>query len=226
MAPWVITRMSTLTHLFISSLIIIIATTLCASLITPTNAQNNNGDDVYPHTHFVTARATQFIVDGHPLYVNGFNAYYLTYTAIDSPSLVTSLFQQASSAGFTLCRTWGFNDGSSASSYHAMQLSPGHYDETSFRALDFVIHEARRFGIRLLVSLSNNYPNMGGKARYVEWARNDNDASGATNGEDLSSDDHFFTHPTTKAYYKSYVQVHTNVYFTTIVVLLCLSHPH
>jgi hypothetical protein len=172
---------------------------------------------------FAMAMGARFQVDGHALYLNGFNAYYLTYTAMDSPAIAAALLQSAAAAGFTLCRTWAFNDGSSSSSYHAMQISPGVYDEAAFRALDFVLLEARRLRLRLLLSLCNNYPNMGGKARYVEWAR----SSGAL----ISSDDHFFTDPTTKAFYKSYVKVDLQnpwpflLVLVLVLVLVCNCTP-
>lgn len=69
------------------------------------------------------------------------------------------------------------------------------------QALDFVVAEARRHGVRLLLTLVNNLPEYGGKSRYVQWARD--------NGDDLDrgSDDHFFTHPKIRDYYKAHVKV-------------------
>ncbi|KAI5078292.1 hypothetical protein GOP47_0005963 [Adiantum capillus-veneris] len=147
-------------------------------------------------TGFVQSRGSQFVLHGRPLYVNGFNAYYLSYAAVDSSDEVVDVLQQAASMGLTLCRTWAFKDGG----YHALQLSPGVYDESSFKALDFVLNEASRNGIRVILSLVDNYPNMGGKAQYVQWARNA--------GVSLSSgsDDEFFTNPTIKSYYKNYIK--------------------
>eukprot|EP00250_Pteridium_aquilinum_P017335 c23578_g4_i2 orf=145-1047(-) len=143
---------------------------------------------------FVQTRGSQFVVDGHPFYVNGFNAYYLTYVAVDSRDEVANILQHAAGMGLSLCRTWAFNDGA----YHALQLSPGVYDENTFQALDFVLNEAKNSGIRVIMSLSDNYPNMGGRAQYVQWARNA--------GVSVSSEDDFFTNPTIKGYYKNYVK--------------------
>lgn len=69
------------------------------------------------------------------------------------------------------------------------------------QALDFVVAEARKHGVRLLLTLVNNLPEYGGKSRYVQWARD--------NGDDLDrgSDDHFFTHPKIRDYYKAHVKV-------------------
>ena len=38
------------------------------------------------------------------------------------------------------------------------------------KALDFVVSEANKYGLRLILSLANNYVNFGGKAQYVQWA--------------------------------------------------------
>ncbi|CAI0423737.1 unnamed protein product [Linum tenue] len=98
---------------------------------------------------------------------------------------VSQLFQQASSVGLTVCRTWAFNDGQ----WRALQKSPGVYDEDVFKALDFVVSEAKKYKIRLILSLSNNWDAYGGKAQYVKW--------GKEAGLNLTSDDDFFSHPAT-----------------------------
>eukprot|EP01018_Ginkgo_biloba_P008514 Gb_04261 [translate_table: standard] len=145
---------------------------------------------------FVQTRGTHFMANGSPLYVNGFNSYWLMYVATDPAQRykVTSVFEQAAAHGLTVARTWAFNDGQ----YKALQTSPGVYDEQVFQALDFVVSEAQKHGIRLILSLANNYVNFGGKAQYVQWARNA--------GQSLSSDDDFFTNPTAKGYYKNHVK--------------------
>ncbi|KAF9601294.1 hypothetical protein IFM89_018404 [Coptis chinensis] len=97
---------------------------------------------------------------------------------------VSEVFRDASALGLTVCRTWAFSDGGGG----ALQLSPGVYNERVFhssdintcthkvvhsinserlmhelQALDFVISEARRYGIRLVLSLVNNYEDYGGR---------------------------------------------------------------
>lgn len=67
------------------------------------------------------------------------------------------------------------------------------------KGLDFVIAEARRYGIKLILSLANNYDSFGGKKQYVNWARNQ--------GQYLSSDDDFFRHPVVKGYFKNHIKV-------------------
>ncbi|KAK9164189.1 hypothetical protein Syun_005091 [Stephania yunnanensis] len=144
---------------------------------------------------FVRARGLRFLLNGSPYYANGFNAYWLMYVASDPSqrNKVSSAFQQASSHGLTIARTWAFSDGG----YRPLQYSPGSYNQQMFQGLDFVVSEARKYGIKLILSLVNNYENLGGKKQYVEWGRN--------HGQYLSSEDAFFTNPVVKGFYKNHV---------------------
>ena len=72
-------------------------------------------------------------------------------------------------------------------------------DWTFSQALDFVICEAQRHGIRLILSFVNNYKDFGGRAQYVQWENN-------ATGLQISEDD-FYTNPNVKDYYKNHVKV-------------------
>ena len=82
------------------------------------------------------------------------------------------------------------------------------------KGLDLVISEARKYGIRLILSLVNNYDNFGGKKQYVDWAR--------SKGENLNSDDDFFTNAVVKGYYKDHIKVGAAKHF--IVIVFFYSH--
>ncbi|XP_017697071.1 mannan endo-1,4-beta-mannosidase 8-like isoform X1 [Phoenix dactylifera] len=144
----------------------------------------------------VQRKGNQFVVGGQPFYFNGFNTYWLMIFAVDQSTRrkVTEVFQEALSVGYTVCRTWAFNDGG----WRALQKSPSVYDEEVFKALDFVVSEARKYKIRLILSLTNNWEGYGGKAQYVKW--------GKAAGLNLTSDDDFFSDPTVKGYYKAHVE--------------------
>ncbi|KAH7316057.1 hypothetical protein KP509_21G076800 [Ceratopteris richardii] len=150
---------------------------------------------------FVSRRGHQFFADGgRPFYVHGFNAYFLMAISADlsSRSKVVALLDDAAVSGFNVARTWAFNDGG----YQALQTSPGVYDEHVFQALDFVLNQARLSGLRLILTLVNNWDDYGGKAKYVEWAK----AAGSA----LSSKDDFFTSRIVKEYYKNHVKAMLN----------------
>eukprot|EP00268_Persea_americana_P041413 TRINITY_DN4123_c0_g1_i1.p1 TRINITY_DN4123_c0_g1~~TRINITY_DN4123_c0_g1_i1.p1 ORF type:complete len:474 (-),score=89.34 TRINITY_DN4123_c0_g1_i1:453-1751(-) len=145
---------------------------------------------------FIRTRGQHFVLNGSPYFANGFNAYWLMYVASDPSQRgkVSAAFQEASRHGLTVARTWAFSDGG----YRPLQYSPGSYNEQMFKGLDFVISEARRYGIRLILSLVNNYENFGGRKQYAQWARNQ--------GQYLASDDDFFRNSLAQGYYKNHVK--------------------
>ncbi|XP_058220783.1 mannan endo-1,4-beta-mannosidase 7-like [Rhododendron vialii] len=145
---------------------------------------------------FIKTRGVQFVLNGSPYYANGFNAYWLMYVATDPSqrNKVSSAFEEATGHGLTVARTWAFSDGG----YRALQESPGSYNEPTFQGLDFVISEAGRYGVKLILSLVNNYENFGGRKQYVDWAR--------SRGQNVASDDDFFTNSVIKGYYKNHIK--------------------
>lgn len=80
---------------------------------------------------FVRTRGVHFLLNGNPFYANGFNAYWLMYTASDPSQRfkVSAAFREATSHGLTIARTWAFSDGG----YRPLQYSPGFYDEQMFQ---------------------------------------------------------------------------------------------
>lgn len=61
-----------------------------------------------------------------------------------------------------------------------------------------MLSEARKNGIKVILSLVNNYDTFGGKKQYVEWARG--------RGQAIGSEDDFFTNSLVKAFYKNHVK--------------------
>ena len=62
-----------------------------------------------------------------------------------------------------------------------------------------MIAEARKYKVKLILSLVNNYHDFGGRPQYVQWAK---DA-----GVNVTNDDDFYTNPIVKGYYKNHVMV-------------------
>ncbi|CAL9193837.1 putative mannan endo-1,4-beta-mannosidase 9 [Musa acuminata AAA Group] len=149
----------------------------------------------YSPSSFAKTRGTHFVIDDRPFYSNGFNSYWLMYTAADpaEKDKVSSALEQASTLGLRVIRTWAFSDGG----YRPLQYSPGVYNENMFKALDFVISEAKKYGVHLILSLVNNWEGFGGKKKYVQWARD--------KGQSLGSEDDFFRNEVVKQFYKNHV---------------------
>lgn len=150
-----------------------------------------------PKMSFVGRNGSQFVVDGKTMYINGWNSYWLMDQSVEENTRprVRTILKKGAQMGLSVVRTWAFNDGG----YNALQVDPGVFDERVFRALDFVIVEARRNGLRLILSLVNNLKAFGGKSQYVEWAS-------AAGSNMRSSNDSFFSDPTIRGYYKNYIK--------------------
>ncbi|CAD6341294.1 unnamed protein product [Miscanthus lutarioriparius] len=146
---------------------------------------------------FVRVQGTRFVQNGKPFFANGFNAYWLMTFGADPAQRdkVTSALSQAAGAGLSVARTWAFSDGGGS---NALQYSPGCYNENTFQGLDFVLSEARKYGIKMILSLVNNYDSFGGRKQYAQWAREQ--------GQTIGSDDEFFTNPVAKGLYKNHIK--------------------
>ncbi|XP_015889981.3 mannan endo-1,4-beta-mannosidase 7 [Ziziphus jujuba] len=177
-------------HLFVALLLTILVQQQCFQIYVEA------GDG------FIRTNGVHFLLNGYPYYANGFNAYWLMYIASDPSQRykVSAAFREASSHGLSVARTWAFSDGG----YRPLQYSPGSYNEQMFKGLDFVIAEARKHGIKLILSLANNYESFGGKKQYVNWAR--------SQGQYLTSDDDFFRNPVVKGFYKNHINTVLNRY--------------
>ncbi|KAM0940757.1 putative mannan endo-1,4-beta-mannosidase [Dioscorea sansibarensis] len=168
---------------------------LCLSFLISAQAQARvvvvaNGDG------FVKIQRNQFVLNGSPFLFNGFNSYWMMHIGVNPAQRgkVSEVFRDAAASGLSVCRTWAFSDGG----YQALQVSPGVYDERVFQSLDFVVSEAKRYGIRLILTMANNFKDFGGKAQYVQWAK---DA-----GQWVSGEDDFFTNTMVKNYYKNHIK--------------------
>ncbi|GER35554.1 mannan endo-1 4-beta-mannosidase [Striga asiatica] len=159
--------------------------------------EQNFSTQVTAENEFVRTERGHFMLNGSPFYANGFNAYWLMYVASDQSQRykITFAFQEAANYGLLIARAWAFGDGG----YFPLQYSPGFYNEHMFQGLDFVISEAGKYGIKLILSLVNNYEDSGGKRQYVNWARNQ--------GHNIVSDDEFFTNTVVKGYYKNHIKM-------------------
>ena len=78
-----------------------------------------------------------------------------------------------------------------------------------------MISEGRRNKIYLILSLVNNYENFGGRKQYVQWGRE--------RGQNVSSDDGFYTNDVIKGYYKNHVKVYIGDYALFGLSFLCVA---
>ncbi|KAL0903246.1 hypothetical protein M5K25_027607 [Dendrobium thyrsiflorum] len=166
--------------------------TVIHSLYLPATDQRRSAEGI-----FVKVNGKQFVKDSQPFYINGLNAYWLMSKASEptEKEKVSIALHQASLLGSNVVRTWAFSD---ADNYFPLQTFPGFYNENTFKGLDFVISEAKKNGVLLILSLVNNHEDFGGKKQYVQWARE--------KGQPISSPDDFFTDDLVKRFYKHHVK--------------------
>lgn len=68
-----------------------------------------------------------------------------------------------------------------------------------------------------MLSLVNNYDDLGGKKQYVEWARNQ--------GQSINSEDDFFTNPIVKGYYKNHIKVNASSLYYVFPIFINIIYP-
>jgi mannan endo-1,4-beta-mannosidase len=154
-----------------------------------------------------TEPAPTFVLDGKPFCFKGTNNYYLTYK---SRMMVDDVFQQARRMKLKVIRIWGFidrgavdgavpsidgdgtKDGVYFQHWDARSSKPVLNDgDDGLRRLDYVLHAARRYGIKVIVVLTNNWKEFGGMDQYLKWYG-------------LRYHDQFFTDARVRQAYKDY----------------------
>lgn len=153
---------------------------------------------------FVRVVDGEFVVGCAPFYPAGWNqweaveagsgANRLTGASIPSgssgPGLIRDLLDEAQAAGLNVMRFWTF----AVDDAYAQASEPGVYNEAIFEGLDYVVDAARQRGIRVLLSFTSMWTNVGGVPQYVGWAgKGDNTTA-------------FFTDEDVKGLYKSYIK--------------------
>ncbi len=119
---------------------------------------------------FVGRSGERLLLNGRQVYLLGANAYSLReHAALGDSSAVQRVCADAAALGMTFIRTWAFFDSPDSTNPAVIQYAPGRYNETALQALDYVIVQARRYGLRLLFPLVNSWDDFGGMNQYVRW---------------------------------------------------------
>ncbi|KAG8769160.1 hypothetical protein FRC12_005138 [Ceratobasidium sp. 428] len=160
---------------------------------------------------FVKTDGTRFELDGKPYYFAGTNCYWCSFTA--NMTDVELAFDAAAKAGLNVIRTWGFNEmnvtkvpgglpqyggeGAGPTVIYYQSWVNGtatiNYGENGLGHFDKVVALAEKKGIKLVVTLTNNWADYGGMDVYsVNLGGRYHDS--------------FYTEPKIKAAFKNYVQ--------------------
>ena len=148
---------------------------------------------------FVTRNGSSLVLCGQPFQVLGANLYYLqSYSVYEAGNLrtVADGLDDAVRMSLPVVRTWAFNNVAGGDS-SVIETAPGQYSETALVGLDTTVAEAKKRGIRLILTLTNYWKDYGGLPQYATWA-------GA------SSADAFYTNTTMQGYFKDYATMLSN----------------
>lgn len=163
----------------------------------------------YPE-RFVQRNGRHFVDNGETLYVNGTNAKKLLGA---SEEYIDDLLSDAASMGLSTIRMRGFGevrckyfggDGETGNpdidtcdqDRYVLQQAPGEYDETTFRKLDYIVHEARKHDIRLIPFLCNNWgqPDQSGSMNWY-----------VANASTASHHDDFYSNSEARKLFKEHI---------------------
>lgn len=121
---------------------------------------------------FVQARGTDFVLGDSPFRFVGANINPI-HGETDRRA-VQALFEAMAKDGLQVARVWALGEGMPDAGeweqkYVLFRLGPDRFIEDSFLQLDRILMEARRAGIRVILTLSNNWADYGGVPMYLRW---------------------------------------------------------
>jgi mannan endo-1,4-beta-mannosidase len=163
--------------------------------VTPAEAQARPLSP-WPRLHRVRVQHGDFRLNGDPWRFGGTNCYYLH---VSSHYMIDSVLNNAAAMSLRVMRAWAFFDGADDK---ALQPAPFVYDEDNFDSLDYAVYKAGQLGIRLVLPLTNNWPDYGGMQQYVRWFL---DLPDDTNG-DAVNHDRFYTDAGIRRCYRAYAR--------------------
>ena len=153
------------------------------------------GDGRPPKMSFVGTNRGHFTVDGATYRFGGTNTYYLHQR---SHYMIDAALNDAAAMSLAVVRAWAFADGPNGD--HPLQPDPYVYDEDAFDSLDYAVWKAGQLGLRLVLTLTNNWPDYGGMPQYVTWFLGlPNDVYDTAVNHDM-----FYTTTSIKDCYKAY----------------------
>ncbi len=128
-----------------------------------------------PNNGFVVRQSDQLLLDSEPFRIVGANIYYFAYsTEADQ----TRLLDIAVDFSVNVLRIWAFNDfpaspGDTGVCFQFFNPATGvpELRDSSFglERLDSAVKLAADRGIRLILTLTNYYPDYGGMPQYQRW---------------------------------------------------------
>lgn len=162
-------------------------------LATPIQGETPEKGVSFQNEGFVKASGTQFELNGKPYYCAGTNAFYAALKWIMSDSEVNVMFKEHANRGANVMRIFAHSNFDSVKD--PMMPDFGVYNEDALRRLDLALASAAQNGIRVILTMSNYWPFLGGVQDWVD--------KGLGEGKDKEL---FFTDESLKAKYKDWLK--------------------
>ncbi|KAJ4465451.1 glycoside hydrolase [Lentinula aciculospora] len=181
------------------------ASSTSASSSTGTSTTSTISTPTPSVTGFVKTSGIHFTLNSEPFTVVGANAYWVGLMAYGVADMNTA-FHDIAATGASVVRTWGFNEVTTPDGVAYYQSWSGstptvNLGTNGLENFDNVVAAAKANGLRLIVTLTNNWSDYGGMDVYV------NQLLGQGQPHDF-----FFTNATVIAAYKNYVKTFVTRY--------------
>ena len=124
---------------------------------------------------YVKTSGQHFTLNGNVFSVVGENAYWLAQ--LSTLADIDQAFSDIAGMGGTTVRTWGFNEVVGTPSYGTFYqvwnngVPTINYGSNGLGMFDNVVASAKAHGIKLIVTLTNNWSDYGGMDIYLSQVR-------------------------------------------------------
>ena len=151
---------------------------------------------------FVRVRGDQLVLDGAPFRFAGANLALMHHP--ENRAAAEALMTQAARDGIRVARIWALGEGAADAAEwqrdsYFFRAGPTGWIEAATDHLDRVIVAARRAGVRLVITLANNWPDYGGVPQYLRWSKR-------WRGDVYGAGDRFYADAAARAAYRAHVE--------------------
>lgn len=121
---------------------------------------------------FVKTKGGDFVLSDKPFRFVGANIDPLH--GPEKRGAVRAMFSALAQDGLSVARVWALGEGPKTSSawereHVLFRIGPTDFVEAGYSQVDLVLAEARRAGVRVIVTLSNHWPDYGGAPMVLKW---------------------------------------------------------
>lgn len=151
---------------------------------------------------FVRVRGDGLVLGDQPFRFVGANLSIMHY--VERRALADSVLQASAADGIRVGRIWVLGEGPADAApwfrdNFLVRAGPDEWMEPFFVHLDRVLVAARRHGLRLIITLSNNWGDYGGVPQYLRWL-------GLAEERVLAEQDTFYENPRARAFFRAHIE--------------------